>query len=170
MSNSSNSNATSNTLLLTSVTTGPGLMERLRIPLFFYADRLAPLKGKLNIPEEVYSQVDIVPTILDLMVGEHTYSGLGRSILTARTGGPGAISSNRYGSLYLKHDFAYVYSPFAPAAVREKLYAIRDGEIIENDISSEHPDVLAAITKEFFALYETSERLVKERRMFPAGN
>jgi hypothetical protein len=154
----------------TSVTFGQGLMERLQIPLFIYANRLKPLKGKWQPPEnEFFSQVDIVPTVLDLLDGAYTYSGLGRSILTAKDGGPGALSSNRYQSLYLKGDFAFRYSPFAPEGIREQLFEIRDGEIIEVDVSSDHPDEFQRLSREFFALYETSDRLAKERRFYPAA-
>ena len=35
------------------------------------------------------------------------------------------------------------------------------------DLSAEHPEVAARLTREFLALYETADRLIRENRVFP---
>jgi hypothetical protein len=152
----------------TSVLYGKSMMERIRIPLFFYSPRLEAVKTDWQPhPNHYGSQVDIIPTILQLIDGNHNYSGMGNSLLSDNRPDAGAISSNRYDSLYLKDKYALRYSPFASAGEEIQLFSIRNDEIIENDISQNHKDIVERLKREYFSLYETSSRLANEKRFIP---
>ncbi|OOZ42597.1 LTA synthase family protein [Solemya elarraichensis gill symbiont] len=147
----------------TSVLYGKGMMERIRVPLFFYSPALEAMNTEWQQhPDHYESQVDIIPTILQLIDGDHNYSGLGNSLLSQNKPNAGAISSNRYESLYLKDNYVLRYSPFASAGEETQLFAIRDDEIIENDISNKYQDIVERLKREYFSLYETSSRLTSE--------
>lgn len=152
----------------TSVLYDEGMMERIRVPLIIYNPRLEVMKDHWQPhPGHYASQVDIIPTILQLLDGNHIYSGMGNSLLQETLPDAGAISSNRYDSLYLKGNYALRYSPFAATGDEIQLFEIRNDEIIEDDISDTHPDVVERLRHEYLSLYETSARLAKEKRYIP---
>lgn len=155
----------------TSTLYGKGMMERIRVPLFFYSPALEVMKTQWQQhPDHYVSQVDIIPTILQLIDGGHNYSGMGKSLLGHNKPNAGAISSNRYESLYLKDNYALRYSPFAAAGEETQLFAIRDDEIIENDLSKSHQEVVERLLREYFSLYETSSRLASDKRFLPVSH
>jgi hypothetical protein len=152
----------------TSMTFGGGHLERLRVPLIFYSPRLERLAGKLNANTGTFgSHVDIVPTILQLIDGAHSYSGMGVSLLSPNRANARVISSSRFGSLYLRDGYALEFSPASPGTQQTQLFAIKDGEIAKSDVSSSEPALMKRMQREFFALYETSAKLMKEKRIFP---
>jgi hypothetical protein len=110
--------------------------------------------------------VDILPTILTLLDGEHRYGGMGSSLLEPRAGEAGLISSNYNNSLYIAEDFAMRYTP----RKREiDVLAFADGELVARDVSAEHPGVTRRLMGEYLALFETADRLTREKRIFPLG-
>ena len=150
----------------TGITFGSGLLERIRVPLILYNTALARQRGRwVDRTEAWASHVDILPTVLALLDGPHPYSGMGTSLLDAPPD-RGLISSSFVSSFYIKDGYALKY---APRGRDGQLFPIVDGEIVHQDVSAEHPDVVARLKREFLALYETSDRLVREKRVFPLG-
>ena len=145
----------------TSITFGGGHVERIRVPLILYGAPLAELTGRHDMRA---SHVDILPTILGLLDGEHPYAGMGRNLLAPDEGPRGVISSNYYSSLYVTDEFAVRSTPRTGAT---DLLAFRDGEIASHDVSAEHPKVHARLVAEYLALFETADRLTREKRVFP---
>jgi hypothetical protein len=152
----------------TSVLLGGGAMERLRVPLIFYSPRFGDIRdlGQTS-PEKYFTHVDVLPTILQLLDGSHQYSGMGMSLVSQESSKAGAISSNRYYSLYLQDGYALRYSPYVSGSKEFQLFAIRDEEIIEEDLSGSYGHILARLKEEYFSLYETSARLAREKRLIP---
>lgn len=140
-------------------------MERLRVPLILFSARLARERDRwASRQERAGSHVDIVPTVLGLLVGEHPYSGMGRSLLGPDAGERGFISGT-YGSfLYIKDGFALRYTLGTGAS---QLFTSGDADVLLRDVSDEQPDRRARLTRELLALSETAHRLGRDRRIFP---
>jgi phosphoglycerol transferase MdoB-like AlkP superfamily enzyme len=91
----------------TSVTFTDGLTERLRVSLVLYAAPLERARDRWADRQDARgSHVDVVPTVLGLLDGEHAYGGMGRDLLDDVVVSSGIISSSHYDSLYLKDGFA----------------------------------------------------------------
>jgi len=149
----------------TSITFGNGYTERIRVPMILYNTELAKQRSRwADQQENVGSHVDIMPTILALLDGEHFYSGVGRNLLSSATTASGVISSTHHESLYIKNGFALRYTPHSKTT---ELFPIENGEIIMRDVSEQYPELTEQHRLEYLALYETSERLTRERRVFP---
>lgn len=149
----------------TSVTFGSGLVERIRVPLVLYATPLAREKARWADRQGARgSHVDILPTVLALLDGTHVYGGMGRNLLGTETAESGIISSSHHDSLYLKDGFALHYAPHDGTT---QLYAFTGGDLVPRDVSEAHPDVAERLRREYLALYETSDRLTREKRIFP---
>jgi len=149
----------------TSVTFGDGFTERIRVPLILYTPQMVRERERWRGRESAWgSHVDILPTVLSLLDGPHSYSGMGRSLLDATADGRGLISSTYVNSLYIRDGFALRYAPHKREV---QLFAMVDGEIIPRDVSAAHPEVTARLKREHLALYETSDRLVRDKRVFP---
>jgi phosphoglycerol transferase MdoB-like AlkP superfamily enzyme len=149
----------------TSVTFGSGYTERIRVPLVLFNTELAKTREQwVDRLNGQGSHVDLLPTILALLEGEQVYSGMGRNLLSAETMASGVISSTHHNSLYLKDGFALEYTPHNRNA---RLFPIECGEILNRDVSNEHPEIVDQLRTEYLALYETSERLTRERRLLP---
>jgi hypothetical protein len=152
----------------TSVTFGSGYFERIHVPLIFYSPAFEQYRDRwqdrLDTPG---SHVDIVPTVLDLLGGQHSYAGMGKSLLRDEARNRGILSGNRYSGLYIRDGFVFDYEPYSPPAERTKLYRVKEGQMVRRDVSAEHPEVLQRLRVEYLAQYETSRRLTREKRVFP---
>ncbi len=152
----------------TSVTFGSGYFERIHVPLIFYSPVLQPHRNRweeqLDTPG---SHVDIIPTTLDLLGGQHNYAGMGMSLLREEARDRGILSGKRYSGLYIRDGFVFDYEPYSPPSERTKLYRVKEGEIVRRDISAEYPEVVQRMREEYLAQYETSRRLTREKRIFP---
>jgi phosphoglycerol transferase MdoB-like AlkP superfamily enzyme len=152
----------------TSVLTGGELLNRLRVPLIFYSPKLVEFPGKDEIDTGIFgSQVDILPTILQLLDGAYRYPGMGTSLLARHIQRPGVISSSRYESYYLKDEFVFHYSPYLRAADKMRLLQRSGNSVLNKDIAADYPELFERMKKEYFALYETSSGLAKEKRIMP---
>jgi phosphoglycerol transferase MdoB-like AlkP superfamily enzyme len=152
----------------TSILTGGKMLNRLRVPVIFYSPKLVEFPGKQAVDTRILgSQVDILPTILQLLDGTYEYPGMGTSLLAQNLPRPGVISSSRYESYYLKDDFAFHYSPYRRAAEKMRLLQRSGDNVLNQDIATGYPEIFEQMKKEYFALYETSGGLVKEKRIMP---
>jgi hypothetical protein len=140
-------------------------LERLRVPLILAGPPLARVKdGWASRQERSGTHLDIVPTVLGLLDGEHLYSGMGLNLLGDDAGEHGLISGT-YGSfLYIKDGFALRYTLRNGGS---ELFRIRDGDVVFRDLSDEQPNVAARLRRELLALAETADRLGRDRRVFP---
>jgi phosphoglycerol transferase MdoB-like AlkP superfamily enzyme len=140
-------------------------MERLRVPLILFGPRLARAKDRwASRQERPGTHLDIVPTVLGLLDGEHLYSGMGRNLLGPDAGESGLISGT-YGSfLYIKDGFALRYTLGTGGS---ELFRTRDSDVLFRNVSDEQPDVVARLRRELLALSETAHRLGRDRRIFP---
>jgi len=149
----------------TSITFSGSYTERIRVPLILFNTELAKQRERwANRQGSLGSHVDLLPTMLALLDGEHLYSGMGKNLLEARTVASGIISSSHHDSLYIKNGFALRYTPHS---MTTELFPIENGEIITRDVSEQSPEIVEQLSREYLALYETSERLTRERRVFP---
>lgn len=149
----------------TSEAFGKHFLERIRVPLILAGPPVARARGRWpSRLERPASQVDVLPTILSLLDGEHPYSGMGRSLLEARATTAGIISGDSKESLYFKDGFALRYHL---RHGRAELLAVEGDDVGVSDLSAEHPEVAARLTREFLALYETADRLMRGKRVFP---
>ncbi len=149
----------------TSITFSDSFVERIRVPLILYGTPIVQHRDRWTDRQGVRaSHVDILPTILTLLDGEHPYSGMGTSLLGPQTGQAGVISSNYNTSLYLDDSFALRYAPRSGAI---DVMTFADGELIARDVSAAHPDVARRLKTEYLALFETADRLTREKRVFP---
>ena len=132
-------------------------MERLRVPLIFLGQRLVRAKDRWTSRQErLGTHLDIVPTVLGPLDGEHLYSGRGRNLLGADVGESGLISGT-YG-------FALRYTLRND---RSERFRLRDGAIVLQDVSGQEPETAARLERELLALSETADRLSRDRRIFP---
>jgi hypothetical protein len=140
-------------------------MERLRVPLILFGPPLARVKDRwASRQERSGTHVDILPTVLGLLDGEHLYSGMGRNLLGAEMRDSGLISGT-YGSvLYFKDGFALRYTVDTGGS---QLFQTREDDILSRDVSKEAPEVLARLRRELLALSETAHRLGHDRRILP---
>jgi hypothetical protein len=145
----------------TSITFGKNLLERLRIPLIFYAPGLPHIE---NTDKIWASQVDVLPTVLSLMRGEHLYAGMGRNLLDTSKTFTGVASGTRDTGFFVTQDWVLQYHPFGGSS---QLFAVSDGIASPDDSAMEKPDVLKALTQKCFARVELARRLSLDRRVFP---
>ena len=108
--------------------------------------------------------MDILPTILGRIEGDHLFAGMGRDLLAPRASPPGIVSSRHHESLYLKGGFALWYTPHDDGA---QLTLVDGEEIVPGDVAAEYPEVVAALKREYLALYETADRLARAGRVDP---
>lgn len=149
----------------TSHTFGRGFLERIRVPLVLAGPPIARARARWTPRQDgAVGQVDILPTILSLLDGEHRYSGMGRSLLEPRTSTAGIISGDSKESLYFQDGFALRYH-FRDG--RAELLAVQADDVGATDLAAAHPGVAARLTREFLALYETADRLMRAKRVFP---
>ncbi len=149
----------------TSIELDGRLIEHLRVPLTLFSPRLARLKDRWASRQGVPgSHLDILPTVLGLIEGEHLYSGMGRNLLTTDAGPAGIISGNYQSTLYVKDGFALWYWP---ESGRHELVHVPQNPGARA-AASEDPDKIAKrLKREFLAIWETADHLARERRVFP---
>jgi len=145
----------------TSVTFGSNLMERLRIPLFFFAPGLPRIEGDSS---QWAQQVDVVPSVLGLMQGDHAYAGMGRNLFDATTEFKGVPSGTRDTGYYITQDWLLRYHPFGGAP---ELFALVNGEASPDDVSAANPRGVARLEDECFARVELAKRLSVAKRVYP---
>ncbi|HSL47672.1 MAG TPA: LTA synthase family protein [Candidatus Deferrimicrobiaceae bacterium] len=148
----------------TSATFNNQPLERLRLPLILAGPPIARVRGRWPAPaDRPASEVDVLPTIASLLDGDHAYGGMGRSLFEPPVSA-GIISGDTRKTLYLKDGFALRYRL---KEGRAELLAVDGDAMPLADLSAEHPEVARRLTREFLALYETTDRLMRENRVFP---
>ncbi len=159
-----------NTLLVvtgdhTSITFGDHFLERIRVPLVLAGLPVSRARGRWPQRHDgAASQVDVLPTILSLLDGDRLYSGMGWSLLDGRPATAGIISGETTDSFYFRDGFALRYHLRKGTA---ELLAVTVHDVGPTDLSAQYPQVAARLTREFLALYEAADRLMRENRMFP---
>jgi phosphoglycerol transferase MdoB-like AlkP superfamily enzyme len=139
-------------------------LERLRLPLILAGPPVARARARWPAaPDRPGSEVDVLPTIASLLEGDRAYGGMGRSLLEPPVAA-GIISGDTRETLYLKDGFALRYHL---RSGRAELLAVDGDAMPPADLAAEHPGVARRLTREFLALYETADRLMRENRVFP---
>lgn len=147
----------------TSVTFGQGELERLRLPLIFYG----PGVLKVSQPDpRPASQVDVLPTVLGLMRGEHPYAGLGRNLLDLSSPATGVIGGRTDQGWFLKDGYML---DFLPASGEVRLRQIIRDTLSGEDCSTQQPDIAQRLRQEYFSQIELVRRLAVSQRIFPAA-
>jgi len=148
----------------TGPTFGPQPLERLRLPLILAGPPIARARARWpTLPGRTVSEVDVLPTIASLLEGDRAYAGMGRSLFEPPVAA-GIISGDTKETFYFKDGFALRYRLSAGEA---ELLATDGDAMPPADLAREHPEVTARLTREFLALYETTDRLMRENRLFP---
>ena len=148
----------------TGPTFGNQPLERLRLPLILAGPPIARARARWPaLPDRPASEVDVLPTIASLLEGDRAFAGMGRSLLEAPVTA-GIISGGTQETLYFKDGFALRYRLNAGQG---ELLAVDGDAMSPADLSSEHPEVASRLTRELLALYETTDRLMRENRLFP---
>ncbi|HEY7041896.1 MAG TPA: LTA synthase family protein [Methylomirabilota bacterium] len=150
----------------TSIPFGTQRIERLQVPLVLAGPPMARARARWPARSEAeVSQVDILPTIASLLDGTRPYAGMGRSMLEPRPpDGAGIITSDRTDTFYFKDGFALRYDLQSGDS---DLFEVTRDELRPTDVSAQHPEEARRLTREFLALYETTDRLMRENRVFP---
>jgi hypothetical protein len=148
----------------TGPTFGSQPLERLRLPLILAGPPIARARARWPaLPDRSASEVDVLPTIASLLEGDRAYAGMGRSLFEAPVTA-GIISGDTKETLYFKDGFALRYRLNAGEA---ELLAVDGDAMPPVDLARDHPEVTSRLTREFLALYETTDRLMRENRLFP---
>jgi hypothetical protein len=148
----------------TGPTFGNQPLERLRLPLILAGPPMARARARWPTrPDRPASEVDVLPTIASLLDGDRAFAGMGRSLFEAPVTA-GIISGDPKETLYFKDGFALRYRLSQGQA---ELLAVDGDAMPPADLSREHPEVASRLTREFLALYETTDRLMRENRLFP---
>ncbi len=137
------------------------MLERLRIPLIFSAPGLPPLE---NAGALWASQVDVLPTVLGLMAGDHPYSGMGRNLLDRGEPFTGVVSGTRDTGYYLTENWILQYHPFDWDT---RLFTVTNAAATTLDMAGEKPEELKRLRQEYFARVELARRLSLAKQVFP---
>jgi hypothetical protein len=148
----------------TGPTFGSQPLERLRLPLILAGPPIARARARWPaLPDRPASEVDVLPTIASLLEGDRAYAGMGRSLFEAPVTA-GIISGDTKETFYFKDGFALRYRLNAGQA---ELLAVDGDAMPPVDLARDHPEVTSRLTREFLALYETTDRLMRANRLFP---
>jgi len=148
----------------TGPTFGTQPLERLRLPLVLAGPPIARARVRgSTLPDRPASEVDVLPTIATLLDGDRVYAGMGRSLFEPPVTA-GIISGDIKETYYFKDGFALRYRLSAGQA---ELLAVDGDAMPPADLAREHPEVASRLAREFLALYETTDRLMRENRIFP---
>ena len=152
----------------TSITFTNSMLERIRVPLILYGPALFGRGERWEDRRATRaSHVDILPTILGLLEGSHPYAGVGINLLATGPVERGVISSTYNSSLYVRDDYAL---RFAPPTGNRDLFQVAASEIVPKDVEAEQPEVARRLTREYMAVFETTDRLTREKRVFPGDD
>jgi hypothetical protein len=139
-------------------------LERRRLPLILAGPPMARARARwAGLTDRPASEVDVLPTIASLLEGDRAFAGMGRSLFEAPVTA-GIISGDPNEALYFKDGFALRYHLNTGAA---ELLAVDGDAMPPADLSREHPEVASRLTREFLALYESTDRLMRQNRLFP---
>ena len=147
----------------TSHTFGDKLLEKIRIPLIFYTPNKA-----LSFPylqnKKIASHVDIIPTILSLLTGEHQYSGMGSNLFSSAQKPNTALSGSRNHGIYIHNNQLFQYLPYEEENKLESLIdrSKQDAAKVVNLEKTKQK-----MKHEYLAQYELSKRLSLEKKVFP---
>ena len=132
-------------------------VAKYHIPVIFYApDLLKP--GKYN---RMASQIDIVPTLLDILGAKGEDHFFGESLFKAKKNTSRAFISNYQELGYYKHDQLIVLSP------KRKVEAFKvDPLTLESETTSVNPQLL----QEAIAYYQTASRSFKQGALKEYGD
>jgi hypothetical protein len=148
----------------TSLRFGNDLLERLRIPLIFYG----PGVPHVEQPEKIWaSQVDVLPTILGLMCGPHSYAGMGRNLLDPSWPLTGIVSGTRDTGYFLTPKWVLQYNPFGSDTA---MYAVTNGVAATENVGDSNEinaKKLQHLKKLCFTRIELARRLSLDRRVYP---
>jgi phosphoglycerol transferase MdoB-like AlkP superfamily enzyme len=145
----------------TSITFGKNQMERLRIPLIFYAPGLPRMENTNAI---FASQIDVLPTILGLMPGDHLYTGMGRNLLDRSTPFTGIVSGTRDTEFYITENWLLQFHPFQGA---RQLFAISNGTAAPDNLAESQPELAKSLYQKYLARIELARRLSLDNRICP---
>jgi hypothetical protein len=148
----------------TSAVYGTDALERLRIPLIFYGPKLPVPTTRAG---EWASQVDVVPTVLGLLPGEHRYAGLGRNLQDATWPETGIVSGTIFDGLFVKDGFLLRYTP---GSGEVRMQAVTNGPAEKGDLAGQQPELARRLRREYFAQIELAKRLALGKRIFPLSS
>ena len=144
----------------TSATFGKEFAERVRVPLIFYG---ASLPKRRDFGATWASQVDILPTILGFLKGEHWYAGMGRNLLDENLKPTGIVGGTVQLGYYIKDGYVLEYSPGAD----EMKMFVMEAATGRGDVSGKHVEEFARLRREYFAQVELAKRLSAAQQIFP---
>jgi len=147
----------------TSYTFNDDLLEKIRIPLIFYTPSKR-LELTSSTQEKIASHVDIIPSILALLKGEHRHSGMGHNLFDNPKLAGSALSGSRYNGIYIKDGFMFQYRPYEE---KNKLRMLKSTSRISPIAAQESTQIQKRMRQEYLAQYETSKRLSIEKNIFP---
>lgn len=133
--------------------------ERFRIPCLFYAPKLLPPRRI----DEVGSQLDLLPTILDLAGERVPNHAFGRSLFDAGGGARVAVLDNIPLLGWVHDDDLLMADGQKPLA----LYDYRKDPGEGHNLLREEPDLAARLDRELRAFVQVSKTLILENRLYP---
>jgi len=139
-----------------------GLIDTLRVPLILLSPALSA-DGLVGTRKEWGSQLDVLPTVLDLIDGTHAYAGIGQSLLRPRSEWR-ALTTRSGESLYFRGPYLLVYRPLEDEA---RLQLFRPEEPNPRDVEAEYQEIEKQMVLESLAIQQTVRRLGRSRRIFP---
>lgn len=129
-------------------------VDNYHIPCIFYA----PGFIKPAAVDSLASQMDIAPSLFDLLNWSYTSSFIGKSIFTMREGDERAFISNHLTLGYLKKDVLVALEPYGTA----KTYAVDPVSHAERETSQDRTAIAEAIT-----YYQGASALFQKRSARP---
>jgi phosphoglycerol transferase MdoB-like AlkP superfamily enzyme len=147
----------------TSYTFNDDLLEKIRIPLIFYTPTKR-LELTSDTENKIASHVDIIPSILTFLKGEHQHSGMGKNLFSNAEQSSSALSGSRYNGIYIKDDLIFQYLPYEE---KNKLMTIKNITRPDSLTPQEMAQIQAQMKQEYLAQYELSKRLSIEKKIFP---
>ncbi len=139
-----------------------GLIDTLRVPLILFSPALSA-KRLVGTRKEWGSQLDVLPTVLDLVDGTHVYAGIGQSLLRPRHEW-GALSTRSDENLYFRGPYLLAHHPLEG---HSRLHFFRPDEPNPPEAGSDYFGVQEELTLESVAIQETVRRLGRARRIIP---
>jgi phosphoglycerol transferase MdoB-like AlkP superfamily enzyme len=137
--------------------------ENLRVPLLIYAPRYIKQAKRFS---DVASQVDITPTLLDMLQVRCVNTAVGRSLL-ADVDEPLAVFSNPYGWIGArKGRYKYIIARPERDNYVESLYDLESDPGETNNIASRKPAVCAQLRSRLTSVIAANEHLMRRHRIW----